>query len=220
MKKVIMCIVIGLIIATLGVGGFFVFDNFKKEKNRTSELENKIATMEAKSENSNSNEIKSENNEDEIDLNDGKKESRIQTYESLKGTYESQDIILNEESDDEPMYMNYTIILSEEGTFAAYYKLGDTANCRYIGYYTIDNNQIVMHSVVLTGNDTSAKLNNEILKFTLNNDGTFGDNENNVFSKKSSTPREDTNIANIIDYYISGFSKSGHEEPSLYRLEK
>jgi len=179
--------------------------------------------MESKNENNDSNESKNEENENKRNSNESKnektKENSTQTYDSLKGTYESQKINMNEGTNSEPVYMNYTIVLSKEGTFSAYYKCGDT-DAHYVGYYTINENQVTMNSVVLVGNDPSARLCNEVFKFNLNSNGGFSDNENNKFTKTSSTPKEDTNIANIIDYYISGFSTSGHEEPFLYRLEK
>ena len=46
MKKVVICLIVILIIAILGVGGWFLFDNLQKEKSRTNELESKVAAME------------------------------------------------------------------------------------------------------------------------------------------------------------------------------
>ena len=126
MKKVVICLIVILIIAILGVGGWFLFDNLQKEKSRTNELESKVAAMESKNENNNSNESKNEENENKSNLNESKnektKENSTQTYDSLKGTYESQKINMNEGTNSEPVYMNYTIVLSKEGTFSAYYK--------------------------------------------------------------------------------------------------
>ena len=211
MKKVVICLIVILIIAILGVGGWFLFDNLQKEKSRTNELESKVAAMESKNENNNSNETKNEKT----------KENSTQTYDSLKGTYESQKINMNEGTNSEPVYMNYTIVLSKEGTFSAYYKCGDT-DAHYVGYYTINENQIIMNSVVLVGNDPSASLCNEVLKFNLNSDGSFSDSENNKFTKTSSTPREDTNIAKVIDSYMAGCSTSGKDGqgPWFYGLNK
>ena len=149
------------------------------------------------------------------------KENSTQTYDSLKGTYESQKINMNEGTNSEPVYMNYTIVLSKEGTFSAYYKCGDT-DAHYVGYYTINENQVTMNSVVLVGNDPSASLCNEVLKFNLNSDGSFSDSENNKFTKTSSTPKEDTNIAKVIDSYMAGCSTSGKDGqgPWFYGLNK
>lgn len=211
MKKVVICLIVILIIAILGVGGWFLFDNLQKEKSRTNELESKVAAMESKNENNNSNESKNEKT----------KENSTQTYDSLKGTYESQKINMNEGTNSEPVYMNYTIVLSKEGTFSAYYKCGDT-DAHYVGYYTINENQVTMNSVVLVGNDPSASLCNEVLKFNLNSDGSFSDSENNKFTKTSSTLREDTNIAKVIDSYMAGCSTSGKDGqgPWFYGLNK
>ena len=51
MKKVVICLIVILIIAILGVGGWFLFDNLQKEKSRTNELESKVTAMESKNEN-------------------------------------------------------------------------------------------------------------------------------------------------------------------------
>ena len=115
MKKVVICLIVILIIAILGVGGWFLFDNLQKEKSRTNELEGKVAAMESKNENNNSNETKNEENENKSNLNESKnektKENSTQTYDSLKGTYESQKINMNEGTNSEPVYMNYTGVL-------------------------------------------------------------------------------------------------------------
>lgn len=198
MKKFITGLLIILIISAFGVGGWFLWDNLQKEKNRTNELENKIASLNISDEKNNYEDSKEEN----------KSGKTIQTYDSLKGTYESQKINLNEGTNLEPYYQVYTIVLSQEGTFAAYYELGDTS-CHYVGYYTIDEKEIVLHSVVVTGNDPSASLCNEVLKFTLNSDGTFSDKKNTKFTKISNTPREETNIAKIINSYMAGCTTSG-----------
>ena len=151
-----------------------------------------------------------ENNVSEEKNENSKVENSIKTYDNFKGTYESQKINMNEGTNSEPVYMNYTIVLSKEGTFSSYYKCGDT-DAHYVGYYTINENQIIMNSVVFVGNDPSANLCNEVFKFKLNNDGTFSDNDNNKFTKTSSTPREDTNIAKIIDSYMAGCTTSGKD---------
>ena len=244
MKKVVICLIVILIIAILGVGGWFLFDNLQKEKNRTNELESKVAAMESKNENNNSNETKNEENENKSNSNETKneknenksnsnelknektKENSTQTYDSLKGTYESQKINMNEGNNSEPVYMNYTIVLSKEGTFSVYYKCWDT-DAHYVGYYTINENQIIMNIIVFVGNDQvgnypSASLCNEVLKFNLNSDGSFSDSENNKFTKTSSTPKEDTNIAKVIDSYMAGCSTSGKDGqgPWFYGLNK
>ena len=126
MKKVVICLIVILIIAILGVGGWFLFDNLQKEKSRTNELESKVTAMESKNENNNSNEENENKSNSNESKNEKSKENSTQTYDSLKGTYESQKINMNEGTNSEPVYMNYTIVLSKEGTFSAYYKCGDT----------------------------------------------------------------------------------------------
>ena len=192
MKKVVICLIVILIIAILGVGGWFLFDNLQKEKSRTNELESKVTAMESKNENNNSNEENENKSNSNESKNEKSKENSTQTYDSLKGTYESQKINMNEGTNSEPVYMNYTIVLSKEGTFSAYYKCGDT-DAHYVGYYTINENQVTMNSVVLVGNDPSASLCNEVLKFNLNSDGSFSDSENNKFSVNLSAMINDAN---------------------------
>ena len=45
MKKVIWAILIILIIAAIGVGGWFLWDSLQKEKNKTAELENRLVMI-------------------------------------------------------------------------------------------------------------------------------------------------------------------------------
>lgn len=47
MKKVIWAILIILIIAAIGVGGWFLWDSLQKEKNKTAELENRLEKVES-----------------------------------------------------------------------------------------------------------------------------------------------------------------------------
>ena len=216
MKKVILCLVIIALIAVIGVGGWFLWDSLQKEKSKTGELQNKVDAMETRINNADE-----KDNKDNVDNNDNKdnsteikdenkKNGRYATYDSLHGTYESQLINLNEGTDLEPYNINYTLVFSKEGTFAAYYKNGDT-ECHYVGYYTINESQVVLNCVVFAGNDPSANLCNEVIKFNINNDGTLSDNENNKFTKTSSTPREETNIAKIIDSYMAGCGTTGKD---------
>ena len=147
-----------------------------------------------------------------------KSTSVTKSYSDIKGTYESQTINMNEGSNLEPCNRTYTLILSEKGTFA-YYHL-DTG-CHYVGYYTIVDNKLTLNSVVLTGNDPSASLSNDVLTLTINNDGTIVDSEKKMFgsevngnlkfTRKSETPREDINIANVIDHYLAGCGTSGKD---------
>ena len=211
MKKVILSLIVIILIAAVGGGGWYLWDSLQEEKNRTNELENKIENLvKIKESNTNSEEKSTNEKENKDNTEENKSNSIVKTYKDIKGTYESQKINMNEGTDIEPYYMNYTLVISEEGTFAAYYLSGDTS-CHYVGYYTINNNKLTLNSVVFTGNDPSASLSNKVMEFTLNNDGTIEDKENNKFTKKSETPREDTNIAKVIDSYMAGASTSGKD---------
>lgn len=46
MKKVIICLIVVLIIAALGIGGWFLVDSLNKSNNKVNELENRITKME------------------------------------------------------------------------------------------------------------------------------------------------------------------------------
>ena len=228
MKKILkytlaILVVLGMTLTVTGCGNN---DKDQKEYSKDNEVvanqtknNNDSEVVSNKTENKVS-EVKNENNKDESNV-ENKEESRIRTYDNLKGTYNSQKINMNKGTNDEPYYMQYVIVLSQEGTFAAYYNTGDT-DCHYVGYYTFSENQLVLNSVVLTGNDPSASLCNAVFKFKINNDGTFSDNDNNKFTKISNTPREDTNIAKTIDSYMAGCTTSGKdgEGPWFSGLEK
>ena len=218
MKKILkytlaILVVLGMMLTVTGCGNK---DKDQKEYNKDNEV---VANQ---TENNKDNEVttnQTENNKDnDVVTNQmdnkasevNKKENSTKTYDNLKGTYESQKINMNKGTNDEPYYTNYTIVLSQEGTFAAYYNNGDT-DCHYVGYYTIGESQIVLNSVIFVGNDPSASLCNDVFKFKINNDGTFSDNDNNKFTKTSSTPIEDTNIAKIIDSYMAGCTTSGKD---------
>lgn len=218
MKKILkytlaILVVLGMMLTVTGCGNK---DKDQKEYNKDNEV---VANQ---TENNKDNEVttnQTENNKDnDVVTNQmdnkasevNKKENSTKTYDNLKGTYESQKINMNKGTNDEPYYTKYTIVLSQEGTFAAYYNNGDT-DCHYVGYYTIGESQIVLNSVIFVGNDPSASLCNDVFKFKINNDGTFSDNDNNKFTKTSSTPREDTNITKIIDSYMAGCTTSGKD---------
>ena len=145
---------------------------------------------------------KSQKNGEKVEI------SKAKTYDDIKGTYESQEVNLNAGTNIDAHNVNYTLILSREGTFAAYYLNGDT-DCHYVGYYTINDKKITLNSVVLTGNDPSAGLSTDVMEFTLNDDGTLVDKDNIKFTRKSETPREETNIAKVINEYLAGVSTSG-----------
>ena len=130
------------------------------------------------------------------------------TYTDLQGTYEGQGANVNEGTELEPYYISHILVLSKEGTFAYYYT--DT-DCHNVGYYTIDGNKLTFYSVVETGNDPSAGLSNQKFEFTLNSDGTITAKDNVKVTRKSETPREDTNIANLIDQYMAGCTTSGKD---------
>ena len=146
------------------------------------------------------------------------KTEESKSYADVKGTYESQKINLNEGNNSDPYYGVFDLILSEDGTFA-YYHL-DT-DCHYVGYYTIVKDKLTLHSVVSTGNDPSASLSNEVTTLTIKEDGTIVDSEKKFypielvdtikFTRTSETPREDTNIAKLINKYLAGCGTSGKD---------
>lgn len=219
MKKstvVILVLIIVLLLVVIGVGGVFLLKANNDSSKEIKVLKNEIVGLSKHIENTTSQSANRIENNTNINTNqqsnsteENKNTSKIKTYNDIKGTYESQGINMNEGTNLAPYYVNYTLVLSKEGTFA-YYNSGDT-DCHYVGYYTIDNNKLTLNSVVSTGNDPSANLSNEVMEFTLNNDGTIKDKENNEFTRESETPREDTNIAKTIDSYMSGCGTSGKD---------
>lgn len=213
MKKVLVSLLVIILIVAVGTGGWYLWDSLQKEKNKTSELENKVAKI---SEENNKISAETTVKKDENFISTESKEtSKTKTYSDIKGTYESQDINLNAGTDLDPVIMKYRLLLNEDGSFIAYYLCGITS-CYYVGYYTIVNNTISLHSVVLTGNDPSAGLSNEVFKFTLNSDGTIEDKENNKFTRKTTSVNEDTNIANVINAYLDGCETSGKDGQGPY----
>lgn len=218
MKKstgVILVLIIVLLLGVIGVGGVFFIKGNNDSNKEIGELKNEVSDLSKHIENTTSQSANGIENNTNTSINqqsksteENKNTSTIKTYNDIKGTYESQEINMNEGTDLDPCYMNYTLVLSKEGTFAYY---NSDTDCHYVGYYTIDNNKLTLNSVVFTGNDPSASLSDEVIEFTLNNDGTIKDKENNKFTRKSETPREDTNIAKVIDSYMSGCTTSGKD---------
>ncbi len=214
MKKVLISALVIILIAAIGISGWYLWDSLEKEKSKTSELESKIAKITEKNDKTSSETIvkkdeseKNKQNENSVST-ESKEISKTKTYSDMKGTYESQNININAGTDLEPLNMTYRLILNEDGSFIAYYLAGDTS-CHYVGYYTIVDNAVSLHSVVFTGNDPSASLNNKVFEFTLNSDGTIEDKENNKFTRKTTSVNEDTNIANVINSYLDGCTTSG-----------
>lgn len=234
MKKstgVILVLIIVLLLGVIGVGGVFFVKGNNDSSKEIAELKNEVAGLSKNVENTTSEPTKNNENTANNNVNtntsttqqntsteNNKNTNTTKTYSDIKGTYESQTINMNDESDEEPYNRNYTLMLSDKGTFA-YYHL-DT-DCHYVGYYTIVNNKITLNSVVLTGNDPSASLSNDSITITLNSDGTIVDNDKGMFGKeingalkftrKSETLKEDINIAKVIDKYLAGCGTSGKD---------
>lgn len=212
---IILVLIIVLLLGVIGVGSVFFLKGNNESSEEVGKLKNEITSLSKQIENTTGNSTNSIENSTNTSDNqqnnsavENKNNSTIKTYNDIKGTYESQKINMNEGTNLDPNYMNHTLILSKEGTFAYY---NSDTDCHYVGYYTIEDNKLTLNSVVFTGNDPSANLSNEVMEFTLNNDGTIKDKEDNKFTRKSEIPREDTNIAKIIDSYMSGCTTSGKD---------
>lgn len=232
MKKstgVILVLIIVLLFGVIGVEGYFLVKGNNDSNKEIEELKKEVAGLNNNVENvtSQSNDISESNTNTNTSANtsqqntntqENKSTSFTKSYSDIKGTYESQTINMNEGSNLEPYNGTYTLILSEKGTFAYYHLDTDS---HYVGYYTIVNNKLTLNSVVRTGNDPSASLSNDVLTLTINNDGTIVDSEKKMFgsevngnlkfTRKSETPKEDINIANVIDYYLAGCGTSGKD---------
>lgn len=221
MKKstgVILVLIIVLLLGVIGVGGYF----YIKENNNTSkeigELKNEVTNLEKNVENATNQPNYVAENTTGANTDTKTSQQNTKSYSDVKGTYQSEKININDGNDSEPYYGVYDLILSEDGTFA-YYHL-DT-DCHYVGYYTIVKDKLTLYSVVSTGNDPSASLSNLTTTLTIKEDGTIVDSEKKFypidlvdtikFTRTSEKPREDTNIANVIDHYLAGCGTSGKD---------
>ena len=236
MKKstgVILLLIIVLLLGIVGVGGFFFVKRNNDSNKEIAELKKEVTGLSKNLENatSQSNNIIESNTNTNTNTNTSQQNTNTEenkststsvtkSYSDIEGTYESQTINMNEGTDLEPVNGGAcTLILSEKGTFAYYDEY--MTDCHYVGYYTIINNKITLNSVVRTGNDPTARLSSDTTTLTLNNDGTIVASDGGLFNgaykgdikftRKSETPREDTNIANVIDYYMAGCSTSGKD---------
>lgn len=218
MKKstgVILVMIIVLLLGIIVAGGVYFIKENNESGEEIGELKNEVTVLSKQIENTTAqstssveNSNNTSNSQQNSNTEKNKNTSMTKTYNDIKGTYESQEINMNEGTNLEPYYMNHTLVLSKEGTFAYY---NTDTDCHYVGYYTIDNNKLTLNSVIYTGNDPSANLCNEVIEFTLNKDETIEGKENIKFTKESETPREDTNIAKVIDSYMSGCTTSGKD---------
>lgn len=209
MKKGVKFLIVLLFLIIIGLVTFIVVDKTLLSKDEDEEEDTKKnVVVENRIENTIEN--KQNSSSKEVNTKEENKTTAGKTYSDIQGTYQSEKIDLNAGSNLAPYEVVYTLVFNKDGSFAAYYENGDT-DCHYVGYYTIENNKLTLHSVVFTGNDPSASLCNEVLDFTVNSDGTILDKKNLKFTKTSSTPREDTNIAKVINKYMAGCTTSGKD---------
>lgn len=197
-SKVILVIIIILIIAIIGVGGWYLVINLNKSNERIAELENQIIYSNeenAMAENKNSiSTVNSNKISNEIATNDNiSNESKTYTYSDVKGTYTCV------RADSDPsLPATMTLKLCDSGTFAYYYD-GYT-DCHYEGYYTVNNNTIVLNCIVDCANDPSRTIINKAISMTINSDGSLKDSvvANSTLKKFSSTVDEKIYISETI----------------------
>ena len=201
MKKGVKFLIVLLLLIIIGLVSYIAVDKLVLSKDEESEEKSNVVAE-------NKVDKKEETKKEDSENTSVEKNKSTKTYADIQGTYESDGINVNEGSGLEPYYMSHVLVLSKEGTFALYYT--DTS-CHNVGYYTIVDNKLTLYSVVATGNDPSAGLSNEKFEFTLNSDGTINGKDNVKLKRKSETPREDTNIANLINKYMAGCTTSGKD---------
>lgn len=82
MKKVIVSLLVIILVAAAGVGGWYLWDSLQKEKNKTGELENKIANIEKTDTNEKNNSVASnkETNDVKDDVTTSKKINSNQPF--------------------------------------------------------------------------------------------------------------------------------------------
>ena len=148
MKKVIWAILIIFIIATIGVGGWFLWNSLQKEKNKTAELENRLEKVESLKDfnvengNNSINNTSSKNNE--ISRDDDEVSGDLGEYEII-----SNNAIAKCLSDENWINNNISSSSNAQNKFIRISNINDSPA------YVIDSNLNGNHTVALVfyGND-------------------------------------------------------------------
>ena len=170
-----------LAIIAICVMGYFLYVSNSKTADMISnekELNAKIAKLE--------NEITSK--QEQIKTEQNSVNSSSVTFSSLTGIYAGDvkiepGISLDEETE-------VRLYLYENGSFK-YDDHPGLASCK-IGYYTFDENNIILHEVLLCANDIGRTITSDTITLKINSDKSITDSKLNVVLKKTSQKIENT----------------------------
>lgn len=170
-----------LAIIAICVMGYFLYVSNSKTADMISnekELNAKIAKLE--------NEITSK--QEQIKAEQNSVNSSSVTFSSLSGIYAGDVKIEPGMSQDEETEV--TLYLYENGSFK-YDDHPGLASCK-IGYYTFDENNIILHEVLLGANDIGRTITSDTITLKINSDKSITDSKLNVVLKKTSQKIENT----------------------------
>lgn len=177
-------IIVAILIVVLFVGGLgYLISNLNKSNERIGELESQIAKLNEKSKVEKMENKTIEKEETEDDKNQDN-ETAKKTYKELKGTYKASVEDTTGNGDTE-----ISLVLKENGQFQYYMDPHTEVNDE--GYYLIEENNIILHTILSHGNDVGAKVTNKTINAKINEDKTITvlDIEvgNRTFTKTSNT---------------------------------
>lgn len=170
-----------------------MISNEKELNAKIAKLENEITSKQEQikaeqnsvnSSNLNSNEVSNANN---TTSNSSIVKSSV-TFSSLSGVYAGDIKIEPGMSQDEETEVR--LYLYENGSFK-YDDHPGLASCK-IGYYTFDENNIILHEVLLGANDIGRTITSDTITLKINSDKSITDSKLNVVLKKTSQKIEKT----------------------------
>lgn len=186
-----MWVVILIAVLVIALGCEFVYiRQLKSEKQNTQKINDNINLQEDES---NKNTIETEKENEVAESN-----SKVYTYEEIKGVYGYK------EKNKEELY------LKEDGTYN--YEENQDAAYGYLGNYIIDGNKILLNQMFYHGSDLGIGVDEKQIKGTINEDGTITLNlkGKGKLSKKSSE----------VDKYFYGKTITNNVKKYLEYLEE
>ena len=167
-------LMVGLV--TICVMGYFLFIS-----------NTKINEMILNEEELNAKITKLENEEVNTTKGEGSSAERSITFGSLSGVYTGD---VKDESIEFPDgETEVNLYLYEDGGFC--YKNTPGLESGIAGYYTFDNNELILHGVVNMGNDIGRTIINDTMTMKINDDNSITDSKLKAELKKSSQRNED-----------------------------
>ena len=155
---IITILIVGAVIGALG----YLISNLNKSNKRIGELEIEISDLNKKSKMENETIEDEETEEDENQNNEIAKLN----YREINGAYTAnvKDTTGNGETE-------IRLFLKENGQFQYYMDPNTGSNDE--GYYLINENNIILYTILSHGNDVGAKIVNEIINAKINEDKTI-----------------------------------------------